>query len=662
MSNNPIQIDHLLDHVSPCNLHIIHDGIDSSTFHSNGNHLPTEIFFPSPYKYPDIGETSHITFPAIDVTKSRFGTCRIAIVLMNFFTSLSSKWRNHHKQKNWMEFVNEEHFFVNSTNGFFVRDKKLFVVVVGHREKAGGLSLFMQFETFSKHVYNLGITFISREGDNLISFCVKGQDGEDVHEGNLNCVDKMDNLVTIFIKLSMPPKYWCFAVKQFNLQKDSFKIDITLVNNIDPFNPFDRSNPYTVEHLAQAVFRKANATLFSEGSQIIKLAQFELEDITEDHWVYTTVNLKFVGFQFLTCYVESYLTFRFYLDPFQPNLWVGLGICLFLITAIVWMYVRNAEVGNVSFSPWLFVLSSLLEEAYLVPMKIVKLIIFPYRLGVRDYEIFHNTSFVDLQNQHDSSNCYKLLSTPVQFPGYTVFEFKFLIYLKHVLDHLLQAHLRWDEGPESVPLLEWPHLALMLQLLNPHHAHFPKEIDYSRKDLTVTDVQKNIETEVVDCSRKTVFIAKSDLLQFEYEFLTWSYYGTKFHKGKEILNPLQVGLIFEGEGLSKVPKYYKGLIETGIYARVEKEVESMAMSDREQAINRRNERSFSLGLDGGIVTLFILCGVVVTSSILCFWFEYRIKIARLLGVLKNRKIDKMMLDSFYECKTLSRKKNIPVTR
>ncbi|XP_035702480.1 uncharacterized protein LOC118433999 [Folsomia candida] len=484
--------------------------------------------------------------------------CRTAIILINFFTSLSSKWRKQRRQNEWMEFANEGHFYFrpdpDSKNEYFVvRDRNIFTVVVGHREKVGGLSLFMDLERFSKEVYNLGIAYISREGS-LEHFCVKGQDGEDIHEGNLNCVDKMGNLITTFINLSAPPKYWYFIVEDFDLQKANFTMDIKLVNDINVLNPFNRSLPYTVEHLAQAVFRKANATLV--GLQITKRARIGLYDIKEYHWDYTTVNLRFAGFEFLTCYAESYLSFRFYVDPFQPDLWVGLGICLFLIIAIVWMYVHFAEVGNVSFSPWLFVLSTLLEEAHHVPSKINKLIIFRYIFGlwslmsviltncynglmisnlnsplnsvipetfadllcdggtihsssyynstdflvnlreklkidlistyyqgILNYGNVYNTSFVDLQNQHDSTNCYKLLSSPVKFPGEQVIDFMFLRYLTDLFDHLLHEHLN-SKGPESVPLLEWPHLALMLQLLNPRHAHFPKEIDYSTKNLT----------------------------------------------------------------------------------------------------------------------------------------------------------------------------------
>ncbi|OXA45922.1 uncharacterized protein LOC118437747 [Folsomia candida] len=531
----------------------------------------------------------------------------------------------------------------------------------------------------------MGIACISREG-RLGRFCVKNQGERYVHEGNLNCVEKIDNAIRTFINFTTPPKYWGFYLLDMELRKDNSAINITLVNDIDPFNPFNRSRPYTVEHLAQAVFRKANTTLTSADSKLINYAEIGLGDILLLHWDTTTVNLKFSGFQFLTCHAESYLSFRFYVDSFQPDLWIGLGICLFVITAIVYAYVRYAEVENVSFSPWLYVLSTLLEEGHPVPMKIDKLIIFRYIfgiwslmsviltncynglmisklnyvipetfadllcedgtihsssyytssdfllnwreklkinlisnywVGVCSYE-YQNTGFVDLQNRHDSSNCYKLLSTPLKLPGLDVIAFKFLTYLTNELDFY---SLLKQTGPEWVPLLEWPHLAQLLQLLNPRHAHFPKGIDYSRKDLNVTYMQRKIETEIVDCSQKAVFIAQSDDLKFEYDFLTLNYHRKEFHKGQEILSPRPKGLIFDDEGFSKMPKYYTSLIETGIYARIEQELGYRAMADREPAISiSKDDSSFSLGLNGGVVTIFVLYGVAVAGSVLFFWF------------------------------------------
>ncbi|OXA46150.1 hypothetical protein Fcan01_19030 [Folsomia candida] len=688
MATNIVQIDYLLDHVYPCDLQILHDGVESRTFHSNGNHLPTEILFPFTKKHPDIGGISGFICPRLDVTKSRFATCRVQIVLITYFTSLNSKWRYQAGQEEELEFASHRHFYCrpkvpDPNRILLIRDKKLFVVVVGHPEKVGVLSLSMVWGTFSGGTYKMGITYISRQGS-LGRFCVKEQDVKDVHEGNLNCVDKIDSLITAFSILTTPPKYWEeFYVEDLDTQKDNFTINITLVNDIDPFNPFDRSRPYTFEHLAQAVFRKANATLLSAVSGRFQHSRIGLEYIAYHHVDSTTVHLKFLGFQFLTCYSESYLSFRFYVDPFQPDLWTALGICLFVITAIVWAYVRFAKVKIVSFPPWLFVLSTLLEEAHPVPMKIDKLIIFRYVFGiwslmsviltncynglmisklnyvipetfadllcqdgaihsssyynlsdfllnwrenlkfnlvlrywdgVKNYEYFHNTSFVGFQDRHDSSNCYRLLSTPFKLPHQDVIEFKFLTYLPNEVN---SYSLSKQTGFEWVPLLEWPHLAQLLQLLNPRHAHFPKGIDYSRKDLNVTYMQRKTETEIIDCSRKAVFIAQLDDLQFEYDFLTLNYHGNEFHKGKEIQDPRPKGLVFYNADLSKVPKYYVSLIETGIYARIDQELEQRAVLDRKAAITQsKDDSSFSLGLNGGVVTIFVLYGFALAGSLL----------------------------------------------
>lgn len=240
-------------------------------------------------------------------------------------------------------------------------------------------------------------------------------------------------------------------------------------------------------------------------------------------------------------------------------------------------------------------------------------------------------SLDNLQNPYASNHCYKLFSTPYKYPSGQEFEFKFLFFnhLKELLDRFVGDY-------ESVDLLSWPYLATMFHLFHPQHAHYPDNINYRRANLSVAEVQGRIESDIVDCSQKNVFIAKSDRLKHEEEFLSWRYYGTEFHTGKEKLNPQPFGFLFDEEGLSKIPEYYKGLIETGIYARIEAEVAAVRMEKRVAAVKQiKKVKSFTVGLEGGLLTLFILCGIMAVCFILTFCFECRIIILELFVVLVN---------------------------
>lgn len=383
MATDVIQIGPMLDLIYTCDLIILHDGVDSRTFHTKENHLPTKVLFHETFN-KNIG-LGNLVFPSIDVAKSRFAPCRVAIFLLKFFTSLNSEPINPFGLEPWIVLLNEKNFYYVSTeisHRVHLPARNVFAVVVLHLEKGEGSKLLLWAQYwFGAKIYNFAIAHVS-PGGGLTRLCVKRQHGDDIAPRNLNCCDKIENLVQTFTELSTPPKYWVFRANDFELERDSFTLNINLINAINPFNPFNRSLNYTVEHLAQAVFHKANATFIVRSGLKPRFGKVSLQEIKRYHYYLTVLTLKFVGFQFLTCYYEPYLSFRFYADPFQPDLWIGLLICICVITIIVSTYVHYSKLENVTFSPWLYVLSSLVEESYTVPTAIDKFAIFRYIFGL----------------------------------------------------------------------------------------------------------------------------------------------------------------------------------------------------------------------------------------------------------------------------------------
>lgn len=83
--------------------------------------------------------------------------------------------------------------------------------------------------------------------------------------------------------------------------------------------------------------------------------------------------IGWIGNQFLTCYSQRFLTFKFYLTPCQPELWTYLITCLVLVVTCLTCYTKYGDSGNTSsvgnniattayksFSPWFLVLSTVL--------------------------------------------------------------------------------------------------------------------------------------------------------------------------------------------------------------------------------------------------------------------------------------------------------------
>ncbi|OXA49589.1 hypothetical protein Fcan01_15660 [Folsomia candida] len=82
---------------------------------------------------------------------------------------------------------------------------------------------------------------------------------------------------------------------------------------------------------------------------------------------------SFEGYQFLTCYAEPYISFDFYLTPYQTEAWVVLGVSISTIIGVMtiayhFLYKKDKQ----PFSAWLFVLASLFEEGGFLPSKLEK--------------------------------------------------------------------------------------------------------------------------------------------------------------------------------------------------------------------------------------------------------------------------------------------------
>lgn len=159
------------------------------------------------------------------------------------------------------------------------------------------------------------------------------------------------------------------------------------------------------------------------------------------------------------------------------------------------------------------------------------------------------------------------------------------------------------------------------------HSHFPNNFNLTR-DSRLKDIRPDIELEVVYCE-KTVFIASSDTFEAEYIFLSQNYPWHKFYKGKEMLRESSYGVAFRSAGNSKVPLYYKFLLETGIVGRIQQELISRLSLRRKHSSAeyltrfRDIEEGDPVGLAGAVLTFFIVWGVAVSLSLPVFAFDVR---------------------------------------
>lgn len=74
----------------------------------------------------------------------------------------------------------------------------------------------------------------------------------------------------------------------------------------------------------------------------------------------------------MTCYETNFITFEFYLTPFQTNLWLGILIAIVTVVATLSIYTNNPGSSALSYSSWALVLGTVFDEAGSIPENIEK--------------------------------------------------------------------------------------------------------------------------------------------------------------------------------------------------------------------------------------------------------------------------------------------------
>ncbi|OXA48701.1 hypothetical protein Fcan01_16343 [Folsomia candida] len=451
--------------------------------------------------------------------------------------------------------------------------------------------------------------------------------------------------------LTLAPRFWTISFDDKKLP------NLKLITATKSLNPFNQSgHPFTIEHLAQLVFRHANVTpitLFHCIELNTACGWVRLRKISLTDGYAKSVPLIWTGYQFLTCFKETFISFKFYVNPFEKEVWIALFVSI--ITVLMGMYLsikfllRNQRM--ISFCPWLFVLSTLFEEPPAILDKNWRLISYSalswepktfkdlicwedgqfrsdanleelekhvdpsllrwYYLAVTTHtnQYSFEGNYTNFPNPYESKNCFKILSPAQEHLSYRVPYFQFLSFLISEYNIVQQ----FFNSFKNKAVISRATVLLYLNLLHPRKGYFPGGHDYSKNQYLQDEINHKIETEIVDCSKRNVFVTSDEDFHVQYKFLRENYFSKEFYKGRDVLNPQLIALVFFNEGVSKVPRYYEGLIETGIYARIEAEIEARQVLDRIRGEKRviQDETNISFGLNGAIFTLFIVCGFVI---------------------------------------------------
>ncbi|OXA48523.1 hypothetical protein Fcan01_16423 [Folsomia candida] len=674
-------IDNLLSLVQTnCDLQIIHDAEDSKIFQRSEPLVnPTLIFHVENFDHS----------VTTDVFQARPNPCRVALFVINFLTYTQIRWPE--KQSYYLptliETVQDKQFhFIQNEYKIILPAKNIYTIILTNSENSSLLD--NSSKIFSEIIYNFGVAYISRNLK-LVKLCIKTFDTL----ANVKCLKEINDICKLFTKrIPLAPRFWRVSP---SLEPFNGANNLEFTNPETSTNPFkQRGNRYS---LAQVVFRHANVTVINAYDCIdMKTAcgAVKLQTINDPirHGFAKSVPVIWTGFEFFSCFKETFISFEFYVNPFQKEVWTALLISIFTVLTSIYLYLKvSLDGGNISLSPWLFVLSTLFEEPPTIsnrkleahfmfrfvlgswclvaviltncynglmitdlnaplssikpenfgdligeqrggPISLKQLrkrVDFPllkwYNLAVlsHTYQYSLDGKYNNFRNPYESKDCFKLLSPAEEHSHYRVQYFQFFEFLISEYNKFpLGSDLSNDKQVVSRASDLWH-----LNLLHPRHGHFPSGLDYSSKEYSLDEINHKIETEVVDCSEKNVFVTRGKYFRVQYKFLREKYSSKEFYKGKDVLNSKPIALEFLNEGSSKVPRYFEGLIETGIYARIEEEIEArqvLEMVPVEKPLGQRETEAF--GLNGSIVTLFILCGFVILGALTSFLYECHARI------------------------------------
>ncbi|OXA54651.1 hypothetical protein Fcan01_11509 [Folsomia candida] len=238
---------------------------------------------------------------------------------------------------------------------------------------------------------------------------------------------------------------------------------------------------------------------------------------------------------------------------------------------------------------------------------------------------FTFNSLPTIKNLFVSDTYYRILSPPFQrqwmFSGAAtyIWHFERVVHLLQFTQLLSKTRLASNFVRDEV---------VALLLMNPAHAVFPIEFDQTRVNYSTTELAEMVETDVINCGKRTAFVATSETLQGEMSFISKKYPSRRFHTSQRLLGPTWKGWSVKGGGrssrlssVSAVQRNFQVLVHSGIYSRLKQEMHKNMWFGRNPVKEDVPPSPVSPLTMGGLVTIFMLCGALTGFALIAFLIE-----------------------------------------
>jgi hypothetical protein len=174
----------------------------------------------------------------------------------------------------------------------------------------------------------------------------------------------------------------------------------------------------------------------------------------------------------------------------------------------------------------------------------------------------------------------------------------------------------------------------MLSFLHPGHGRQPKKLENIRRNEkripTIAEMDTGNQLEISNCEQKSAYILNSEELGIEMNFLSSNHFEKQFYTGKgNMIDKNMMGYQIQNVRNTKIGQNYRWMINSGIYDRLQEEeiVRNTKIRNSvkiEKIVQNENKRIDGVSsLEGGLITLFILCGGLVSLTLTCFILECR---------------------------------------
>jgi hypothetical protein len=204
---------------------------------------------------------------------------------------------------------------------------------------------------------------------------------------------------------------------------------------------------------------------------------------------------------------------------------------------------------------------------------------------------------------------------------------------------------------------------ILSSFLHPGHAREPEMItkirSQEKRKPTISELNTANQLEITNCPKKSAYIGKSKEIAMQLDFLSRNYKSKNIYMGKDMIEEKFEGLAFAKVRNTKIPWYYRILIDSGIYERLMVEKAGREKLSRENTFQKPVKIKENLrlegvsSLEGGLVTLFILCGGGIGLTVLAFCFECRRAIWESLITICGKVLKMLRQNLIKSCKRVS---------